>query len=81
MPNVEGSFAGFWNSEELTLFTAAKATEPGTLKLTPNKNEPTFFWEGLAYLDASIDCTLAVPKVSGTFKAGGPWVGPDGGTL
>jgi hypothetical protein len=24
-------------------------------------------------MDADIDCTLAAPKISGTFKAAGPW--------
>lgn len=81
LPDVSGSVGGFWNSEELTLFHAAVATVPGTLKLAPNKNEATFFWTGLAYLDASIDCTLAVPKVTGNFKAAGPWTGPDGAAL
>ena len=31
-----GTFSGFWNSVETTLFTAAAATTPGYLMLTPN---------------------------------------------
>jgi hypothetical protein len=74
--DVAGSFAGFWNSTELALFKAAVSGVPGTLQLTPNTTESTFFWQGLAYLDASIDCSLNSPKVTGTFKAAGSWQVP-----
>jgi hypothetical protein len=75
--DISGTFAGFWNSAELALFKAAMSPTPGDLKLVPNNTEATFFWKGLAYLDASIDCTLQAPKVTGTFKAAGPWTGPE----
>jgi hypothetical protein len=77
--DVSGDFGGFWNSAELTLFEAAVAPLPGTLKLVPNSTEPDFYWTGLAYLDAAIDCSLAAPKVTGNFRAAGPWTGPDQG--
>ena len=47
------------------------------LKLVPNNTEPLFYWTGLAYLDASIECTLQAPKVTGTFKAAASWTGPE----
>jgi hypothetical protein len=75
--DISGTVGGFWNSEELALFHAAVAPKPGTLKLVPNSTEPTFFWKGLAYLDASIDASLAAPKVTGNFRAAGPWTGPE----
>jgi len=74
--NIEGSFGGFWNSAELALFKAAMSPVPGMLQLTPNKQEASFLWKGLAYLDASIDCTMTAPKVTGTFKAAGSWTVP-----
>ena len=74
--DVSGTVGGFWNSAELALFDAAVAPTPGKLQLMMNNNEPTFLLEGLAYMDASIDASLAAPKVSGTFKAAGPWTGP-----
>lgn len=77
LKSIEGSVGGFWNSAELALFEAADAATPGKLKLFPNETEALFYWTGLAYLDASIDCSLAAPKVSGTFKAAGPWTGPE----
>lgn len=79
LPDVSGTLGGFWNSSELALWKAARNTTPGTLKLVPNRNEPTFFWSGPAYVDASIDCTLAAPKVSGNFKGAGVWTDPGAG--
>jgi hypothetical protein len=78
MKDLSGSVGGFWNSADLTLYEAADAATPGMLKLLPNENEATFFWSGLAYLDADIDCSLKAPKVTGTFMAAGPWTIPTG---
>ena len=74
--DISGDFGGFWNSAELALFTAAMTPVPGTLQLTPNYTESTFCWQGLAYMDASIDCSLTAPKVTGTFRAAGAWTAP-----
>jgi len=81
LQDAGGTVAGFWNSSERTLFTAAATTTPGFLMLTPNTQDSSLspaptpldtpFWSGLAYLDASINCSLAAPKVSGTWKAAG----------
>lgn len=76
LPDISGSVSGFWDSTITVLFSAAKASTPGYLKLMPNNTESSFTWEGLAYLDASIDCSLQAPKVSGNFKAAGPWITP-----
>lgn len=80
MKDAGGEIAGFWNSAELALFEAAESDVPGLLKLVPSTTEATFFWSGKAYLDASIDASLSAPKVSGTWKAAGPFV-LAGGTL
>jgi len=74
--NAEGRFGGFWNSAELALFAAAMQPTPGTLQLMPNASEPSFFWQGLAYMGASIDCSMSAPKVTGNWKAAGPWSVP-----
>jgi len=74
LKDVSGSVAGFWNSEELALVEAADQETPGLLKLVPNTTEPTFFWSGLAYMDADIDTSVdGAPALSGTFSAAGPW--------
>jgi hypothetical protein len=75
MRDVSGSVDGFWNSTNVILFDATEAATPGKLELAPNSTEATFIFSGLAYLDADIDCTVSgAPKVSGSFKAAGPWV-------
>jgi hypothetical protein len=80
LPDVSGSLGGFWNSAETVIFEATKAPTPGMLELAPNSTEALFKWSGLAYLDADIDCSVkGAPKITSTFKAGGPWtmaVGP-----
>jgi hypothetical protein len=74
MPDISGTVSGFWNSADRTLFLAAVAATPGKLKLVPNENEPTFFWTGLAYMDAEIDTGVeTAPALSGEFMAAGPW--------
>jgi len=74
--DIAGSFSGYWNSAELALFKAAMNPTPGTLQLMPNTTESAFFWQGLAYMDASIDCSLSAPKITGNFKAAGSWSAP-----
>jgi hypothetical protein len=74
MKDVSGSVGGFWNSDDPTLFDAADSPTPGMLKLVPNNTEPTFFWSGLAYMDADIDVGVnTAPAVTGTWSAAGPW--------
>jgi len=74
--DIGGSFSGFWNSAELTLFKAAMQPSPGMLQLMPNTTEPSFIWQGLAYMDADIDCSMNAPKVTGDFKAAASWTVP-----
>lgn len=76
LKDISGTVGGFWNSAELALWEAADAPDPGKLQLMMNDQEATFLFAGLAYMDASMDCSLSAPKVTGTFKAAGPWTGP-----
>jgi hypothetical protein len=76
MPDASGSLGGYFNAAELALFKSALSPTAGTLKLTPNVNEATIFFQGKAYMSASIDCSLEAPKVTGTWKAAGPWTVP-----
>jgi hypothetical protein len=75
LKDVSGSVAGFWNSEDTALVEAADMDTPGLLKLVPHAAEPTYFWSGLAYMDADIDTSVdGAPALSGSFSGGGPWV-------
>jgi hypothetical protein len=76
MKDTKGTVGGFWNSAEVTLWEAADSGTPGMLELLPNSQEPTFKFSGLAYLNASIDCSLSAPTIEGTFAAAGPWTTP-----
>jgi len=80
MKDSSGTLGGFFNSEELALFEAAEQDTPGLLKLVPSSTEPLVFWSGPAYLDASIDASLSAPKLTGTWKAAGPFL-LNGGVL
>ena len=74
MKDISGSTDGFWNSADTTLVEAADAATPGLLKLVPNSTEATFFWSGLAYMDAEIDTSVdGAPALTSTFSAAGPW--------
>jgi len=74
LKNAEGTLGGFFNSAEFALFEAAEQDTPGLLKLLPSSTEATVYWSGPAYMDASIDASLQAPKVSGKWKAAGPFV-------
>lgn len=74
--DISGSLGGFWNADSTVLVAASSQSTPGYLELAPNSTEPSFVFGGLAYIDADIDCSLAAPKLSGSFMAGGPWIIP-----
>jgi hypothetical protein len=82
MKDVSGTVSWFWNSDPKAspiLFLAADAETPGKLELVPNDTELLFSWSGLAYLDASIDCSVdGAPAISGDFMAAGPWIFQNG---
>lgn len=76
LKDLKGDLGGFWNSAELTVWKATDSGVPGTLQLMPNSTEPGFAFQGLAYMNASIDCSLSAPKVTGTWGAAGNWTVP-----
>ncbi len=80
LPDVSGTLAGFWNSEETILFSAVQASTPGMLQLIPNTTDeagsplivPAF--TGLAYLDVDIETSVeGAPTISSSFVAAGNW--------
>lgn len=75
LPDVKGEYGGWWNSASSpALFGVAQGVVPVTLNLVPSVDEPTFFFEGLAYLDASIEVASdGGVAISGKFVAAGPW--------
>lgn len=78
LPDVSGTLTGFWDSTERALWAAAQSSVPGHLSLLPNRNESTYAFSGLAYLDVDLDTDVqGVPAVSGSFMAAGPWDVPE----
>jgi hypothetical protein len=74
LPDVKGSIAGMYDKTDLTLFEVAMGTVAAMLKLTPSTLSPTYFWTGLAWLDASIDVAVdGAVTIAGEFSAAGPW--------
>ena len=76
MKDLKGDVSGFWNSADLALWKAADAGTPGTLQLVVNNQEPGYKWQGLAYLNASIDASLSAPTVKGSWAAAASWTVP-----
>ena len=84
MPDISGTLTGFWNSEDMALVTAARATAPGFLELIPDSTDLSsggtpapFSFEGLAYLDAEINTDVeGAPELTGQILAAGPWTLP-----
>jgi len=77
--DIAGTVGGFWNSEELAIIEASDDDVPLYLELTPNINELTFKFSGLAYISAELEVPVAgAPTMSGTFAGAGPWTLPTG---
>lgn len=77
MRDISGTLTGFWNSAAPMIIQATSSSVPGYLELTPNSNESSQKFGGLAYLDADLDCSVkGAPKLSSVFKAAGSWTTP-----
>jgi hypothetical protein len=74
LPDISGSLSGFFNSTNPMLFDVSDGTTPALLRLIPYKVEPTHYFQGPAYADASIkvDAKGAV-SVDATWDAAGDW--------
>ena len=73
--DIKGTIGGWWDSAESgPIFDAAEGDVPVWLELIPSTLAPTYFWSGLAYLDASIDVSATgAVGIESNFVAGGPW--------
>ena len=74
LPDVKGSLGGWWDETELRVFDVAAGETAAMLKLLPSTITPTFFFTGLAYLDASIEVGAdGGVGISSEFVAAGDW--------
>lgn len=76
LKDCKGEVSGFMDAADLALWKAADSGTPGNLKLQHNSQEAGIAWTGLAYMSASIDCSLSAPKVTGTWGAAANWTVP-----
>ena len=74
LPDLRGSFAGFWDDTETKIFTAAASTAAVNMYLYPSQDILTKYAFGVAWLDASLDCSVSdAVKISSDYVAGGSW--------
>lgn len=72
--DVQGTFGGFWDDSDTTLFTASASTDGCKLYLYPSTNAVTKYAYGPAWLDVSVSAgTSQAVTVSGSFAANGAW--------
>lgn len=74
LPDLKGSFSGYWDAADDQLFTAAEATSAVNMYIYPNSGTATKYWYGTAFVDASVkgSATTAV-EINGSFVAAGSW--------
>lgn len=75
LPDFTGTISAFWNiNTSPTLFGVVLGTVAPNLRLIPNRLEPTGYFQGLAYLDGSIDADVNGPvTIASSFDAAGNW--------
>lgn len=74
LPDLQGTFSGFWDETEAKPFTGATSADGVKLYLYPSSDAPTKYWFGPAWLDLSMDTGVsAAVTVSGSFAANGSW--------
>lgn len=75
LPDVSGSFGGFWDDTSTLVFSAAKSPDGVKLYLYPDfVNNPGAYFYGPAWLDASINVGVGdAIGVTANFRANGAW--------
>ena len=74
LPDVQGTFGGFWDDNESKPFTGAGSSDGMKMYLYPSSDAPTKYWYGPAWLDVSMDLGVnGAATISGSFAANGSW--------
>lgn len=74
LPDVQGTFGGFWDDNESKPFTGAGSSDGVKMYLYPSSDAPTKYWYGPAWLDVSMDLGVnGAATISGSFAANGSW--------
>jgi hypothetical protein len=75
LPDYSGTVSGWWSSASAGVFFDAVLGDTAVmLHLVPNTLEPTFFFEGLANLDGSVNVSATgAVAIAGKWDAAGNW--------
>ena len=74
LPDAQGTFGGYWDDTDTTVFTGASSSDGVKLYLYPSTDALTKYHYGPAWVDASMECDVnGVVRISGTFAANGSW--------
>jgi hypothetical protein len=74
LPDINGSFSGFWNDSEDKLFTAAASSDGCKIYLYPSADAVSKYFYGPAWLSVSVSTAVGdAVKVTGNFLANGTW--------
>lgn len=74
LKDVSGTFSGFWQDNDDTIFDASDSADGVKLYLYPASTAILRYFYGPAFVDASINTGVAAAvAVSGTFAAAGAW--------
>ena len=74
LPDLKGTFSGFWDETEAKPFTGASSTTGVLLYLYPASTAVTKYWYGPAWLDLSMNVPVSgAVTLSGNFAANGSW--------
>lgn len=72
-PALQGTFEGYWNTDESKLFAAAASADGVKMYLYPTRRAPSKFIGCTAWLDASLETRVdGAVRVRGTWSAFGP---------
>jgi hypothetical protein len=78
LPDYSGDLGGWWNavaSSSPVYFAAVLAGTPVTLRLVPNKLDPTTYFQGLANVDGGVNVSATgAVSTKGKWDAAGNWV-------
>lgn len=74
LPDLKGTFSGFWDDTETKPGVGAASADGVKLYLYPSSDAPTKYCCGPAWLDVSFDTGVAsAVTMSGSFAANGSW--------
>lgn len=74
LPDISGSFNGFFDDTDSTLFTGSGSTDGVKLYLYVSTDALTRYWYGPAWVDYSISNDVGdAAKITANFSANGAW--------